>query len=158
MPAPHDSKSPPGACPHEHLVSPYLDGELSPERLASFEAHLAGCEPCARAIRETQRLSGILARASVPAIPPGLLDGLHAIPSTERDRGMIRTAFALTSVAAALLVAGSAWLWLGGSAARTSLDWELAATASDTPAADGDDRDLLLAAWVVRDLSRGRPR
>jgi anti-sigma factor RsiW len=44
-----------------HEVGAYLDGEITPPELASFEAHLPTCEPCRRALEAQHWLSNELA-------------------------------------------------------------------------------------------------
>lgn len=161
MPGTSDGRAagtPSGGCTSERLVSLYLDNELPAADRASFEAHLGACPSCAAALRDFERLSSMFARDARAAASPRLIERLQGIPRAEPDRVLARTAFALTAVAAALLMAGSAWLWLHASAAPRASDWELAAVASGAPAADPEDRDLQLAAWLVSDLSRGGRR
>ncbi|MBV8650697.1 MAG: anti-sigma factor [Alphaproteobacteria bacterium] len=46
------------------LISPYLDGELEPERTAELTAHLQDCADCARALEEMSHLSQAVARSA----------------------------------------------------------------------------------------------
>jgi anti-sigma factor RsiW len=51
------------------LVTDYLEGALTPEDRARFEAHLAACAGCTRylaQIRETIRLTGTLTEEQIP--------------------------------------------------------------------------------------------
>jgi anti-sigma factor RsiW len=58
------------------LVHPYVDGELTGEERAHFEAHLPGCEACRRALTEE--------RALLSALRPG--QPLYATPAELRRR------------------------------------------------------------------------
>jgi mycothiol system anti-sigma-R factor len=46
------------------LISPYLDGELEPERTAELTAHIQSCADCARAVEEMSNLSQAVARTA----------------------------------------------------------------------------------------------
>jgi mycothiol system anti-sigma-R factor len=46
------------------LISPYLDGELEPERTAELTAHLQDCADCTRALEEMSQLSQAVARTA----------------------------------------------------------------------------------------------
>lgn len=51
------------------LITPYLDGELSPEQRARIEEHLAICDGCMNALeqmRETIRVTGSLTEEQIP--------------------------------------------------------------------------------------------
>jgi anti-sigma factor RsiW len=66
-------------CPElVELVTDYLEGALSAEARARFEAHLAGCEGCSNYLaqmRATIRVAGSLSEAS---FPPGAREALLA--------------------------------------------------------------------------------
>jgi len=57
-------------CGHEHEDGAYVLGALSPEERVAFERHLAGCEECARSVRELAGLPGLLARVPVEIVDP----------------------------------------------------------------------------------------
>jgi mycothiol system anti-sigma-R factor len=46
------------------FISPYLDGELEPERAAELTAHLQDCADCTRALEEMSHLSQAVARTA----------------------------------------------------------------------------------------------
>jgi hypothetical protein len=49
-------------CPYEMWDGSYVLGSLSPAERREFEAHLDGCEPCSRALRDLAGLPGLLGR------------------------------------------------------------------------------------------------
>lgn len=51
-------------CDQGHLVSAYLDGELSPKDAARFEAHLANCPQCQETISEIRHVDEALRQQS----------------------------------------------------------------------------------------------
>jgi hypothetical protein len=59
------------SCELEHADGAYVLGALSPQERADFEQHLAGCESCARSVRELAGLPGLLARVPVEVLDPG---------------------------------------------------------------------------------------
>lgn len=61
------------------LLSDYLDGDLAPEARQQVEAHLRGCEGCARfggEFRTTVQALRVHLRR-VTAVPPAVLDRLR---------------------------------------------------------------------------------
>lgn len=55
----------------------YLDGELPPPAVAQVEAHLAGCQNCARYGGSVGRAVGALRGAGVSPVPPDVLARLE---------------------------------------------------------------------------------
>lgn len=68
------------------VLSDYLDGDLEASQRQQVEAHLRGCEGCARFGGEftatVRALRASLART--PQVPPGLLDRLRVALDEER--------------------------------------------------------------------------
>jgi anti-sigma factor RsiW len=53
------------------IVTDYLEGALSPEDRARFDAHLSTCDGCSNYVeqmRETIRLTGMLTEEQIPLI------------------------------------------------------------------------------------------
>ena len=61
------------------LLSPFYDGELSPEQAHCVAAHVETCPSCAGQLQTLQRLSALVTGSQPPAAPPTLL------PSIERS-------------------------------------------------------------------------
>ncbi|MDQ4051630.1 MAG: zf-HC2 domain-containing protein, partial [Actinomycetota bacterium] len=53
------------SCQFSHYDGVYVLGALSPSERSAFQAHLAGCDECTRALQELAGLPGLLGR--VPA-------------------------------------------------------------------------------------------
>lgn len=72
--------------PDVHLageaVVAFVDGELAPVAHARALAHLAVCAECGRAVGAQRDTSRLLAGASDPVLPAGLLSRLRDIPMT----------------------------------------------------------------------------
>jgi anti-sigma factor RsiW len=91
------------------LVTPYVDGELSPPRRAALRAHLDECDDCRRAVlaEETARSR---TRAGCPPPPSAdLHDRLLAVPvvATEGDRrGVAPRRLGLIAASGSLAVVG----------------------------------------------------
>jgi predicted anti-sigma-YlaC factor YlaD len=64
------------------LVSDYLEATVTPEKVASLEEHLAGCQPCQAYLRTYRRAREVAAaseRATLPsAMPPEMKARLRA--------------------------------------------------------------------------------
>jgi hypothetical protein len=56
------------SCAFADLDGAYVLGSLSPVERAEFERHLAGCEACARSVRELAGLPGLLAKVPVDVL------------------------------------------------------------------------------------------
>ncbi|GAA4915986.1 putative zinc finger protein [Actinomycetospora succinea] len=129
------------SCPHRFDVGVYVLGALEPAEREAFEAHLAGCDACARSLNEVAGLPGLLARAPEPSLetaepsapPPDLLDGgLRRV----RRRRWAGRAVAAVAVVLALLGGLGIAAWSGASAPSTSRELAL------PPVADSESSGL----------------
>ena len=101
------------SCDFEHDAGPYVIGALSPDERLAFEKHLAGCDACARAVRDLAGMPGLLSRvdedvltgaAEEVPVPATLLPRLaREVRRTRRRRALVSGA-----VAAAVAVAVAA--------------------------------------------------
>jgi Putative zinc-finger len=57
----------------QEQLSAALDGMLAPEELAALDAHLAGCETCARVLEELRQVHTLLRAMPEPALPRSFL-------------------------------------------------------------------------------------
>lgn len=60
------------------LVTRYLDGDLSPEEHARFEAHLAECEGCVRYLHQMRSTVSLLHQLADERVPVAMRDHLLA--------------------------------------------------------------------------------
>ena len=99
----------------EPLVTPYVDGEVSPDERAVVDAHLAGCPPCRqRTAAERSARETVRTRFSRPCAPDDLrarcrAAALLAQPSSTRSPW--RTVRSLSIAAAVILIAGGVALY-----------------------------------------------
>jgi hypothetical protein len=101
------------SCDFAHHDGSYVLGALSPVERKEFELHLAGCEECARSVRELAGLPGLLARVdpdvltSPPVaepLPETLLPALVAHVRRAQRRRWYVSAGAATAAAVAVAV------------------------------------------------------
>jgi hypothetical protein len=103
-------------CDFTHLDGSYVLGALSPTERLEFEQHMAGCEECARSVRELAGLPGLLARVDPDVlenppvqepVPDTLLPALsRQVRRTRRRRGLVTAGLAAAAVA--IVVGGAA--------------------------------------------------
>jgi anti-sigma factor RsiW len=99
-------------CPDELRLSAYHDGELSPELRAEVASHVADCEPCVDYLDGLRQVSAWL--TSSAAAGAGLSQmaraRLHRRLEATWEQGLVRFGWELSGLAAAVLLAGSAWM------------------------------------------------
>lgn len=100
-----------------HLLSAYLDGELSADEGAALEGHLAGCGPCRRELESLSRLKGMAAAAPRRQLPPAVLAELEARlrdrPWWRRIPSWMRAPSVWMPAGASALAALCLGLWFG---------------------------------------------
>ena len=60
------------------LLSPYLDGELSPRERRAMEGHIEGCASCAGGLAELRRIGETIAGAGREPMPAALIGSVRA--------------------------------------------------------------------------------
>ena len=68
----------------EDLLSPYLEGELSPEERSAVESHLKTCESCSKLLALMRETTDSLATLPELEVSSELLESLHTIPTSKR--------------------------------------------------------------------------
>ena len=95
-------------CEYADRDGAYVLGALSPAERLEFEHHLAGCEECARAVREVAGLPGLLAGVELAVLehapeddplPDSLLPSLlDAVRRARRRRGLVAVGLAAATL------------------------------------------------------------
>jgi anti-sigma factor RsiW len=96
--------------PTDQQLSAYHDGELSSDQQSLLSAHLSWCEACLKRIEQLTQMSSLLAGSSPTAISQMALHRLHAKLDGVIERGLIRWAWEVSGIAAAILIVGSIML------------------------------------------------
>lgn len=140
------------------LLSPYLDGELTPPQRMAVDAHLARCADCASELSDYQSLSDFAARMVDPLPPADLwerIDGARPAPRNSSGPPPTRRRRRLWQVAAAvvLLIAAAVTLTMipqGGAAGHktVNLDSYLTRFAADPDGA----QNALIASYENREV------
>ncbi len=99
-------------CPDELRLSAYHDGELPAADRAVVQRHLADCPPCVGYLDGLARVSAwmVAGGAAAGGLTPLVRARLHRRVDAMFEQGLVRFGWELSGVAAAVLLAGSAWL------------------------------------------------
>src|ERR1035437_9697208 len=139
-------------CPDNQRLSAFLDGELDVAECESVERHLPECEACAAVLRDFRQISRLVGHWEMPEISSGGLRKLHTKIDVMGWRRLEHLAFALSSMAAALVVATVLWSSENSQATTTIALWEQAAVAPAEYALGNSTQEASMAQWVVDDL------
>ncbi len=96
--------------PTEQTLSAYHDGELAVETRAVVEQHLVDCEPCSLWLADFRKMSGLFAGSAPMGLSQIAWKRLHDKLDDVVERGLVRYAWEISGLAAAILLAGSIWL------------------------------------------------
>jgi hypothetical protein len=132
-------------CSYSSLASGYHDGELREPGLSEFRAHLVDCGPCSSELAVLRGISAGLARGAgdVPGMSPMAMARLQKAVSggfyrEALDGGLLRIAWTLSGIAAAILLAGTAWLAEVKSAPEAAPPWVSVAVNTEVEGATVD--------------------
>jgi len=147
-------------CPTNEQLSAFHDGELDEVRRVEIEGHLRHCRTCGAELERLQAMSRLLGAAPAARLLPIGLHRLHRQVDQAMEEGFLRFVRVLNTIAACVLIAGSAWLM-----AKTREDqtvqspmpaappWVGVDVASDSPSGAASTP---AAAWyLAEDSSRG---
>ncbi|MBV9120280.1 MAG: zf-HC2 domain-containing protein [Chloroflexi bacterium] len=95
------------------MLSPYLDGQVTPAERASVEAHVEACSVCADELQGLESLKSMLSQLPSRPAPRSFAIGPRPVQTAPALSGTIAGfARALTSLAAVLLLAAVGLNWL----------------------------------------------
>jgi anti-sigma factor RsiW len=97
-------------CPTEQALSAYHDGELSPADRAEMARHLVWCEACMQQLAQLKQMSGLLTSMSPEGLSQIAWHRLHAKLDEVLERGLVRWAWEVSAIAAAILLISSVCL------------------------------------------------
>jgi anti-sigma factor RsiW len=110
--------------PTEQQLSAYHDGELPAAEREALSAHLLLCKLCMDRIDQLKQISSMIATSTPVGMSQIALHRLHArldeVMEPVWERGLIRWAWEVSGIAAAILVVGSIWLAMAGDPANAS--------------------------------------
>ncbi len=126
----------------------YVLGSLSPAERREFEAHLDGCEPCSRALRDLSGLPGLLGR-----IGPDVFEQTEPEPVPETllprlSRAVRRRQQRRTWLTAGIAAAAAVVVTAGGALALNHNDSTPATWRHHRLRAHGPDRRAHLVTYV----------
>ena len=97
-------------CDRTGQLHAYHDGELSAADAAAFEEHLDSCDSCMAELESLRQTSAMFASAPKTRLSQITRHRLHAQVEAAMERGLVRLTWAMSGIAAAILLVGSVWL------------------------------------------------
>ena len=97
-------------CPTEQVLSAYHDGELAAAERAAIGQHVASCSACTQQLESLQLMSALLIGSQSDGLSQIAWRRLHDKLDEMAERGLVRWAWEVSGIAAAILLIGSVWL------------------------------------------------
>ena len=97
-------------CDQTAQLQAYHDGELPPDAVAAIEQHLPTCRACSDVLAQLQAMSAAFAMSPRAHLSQIARHRLHNEVDAAIERGLVRFAWSLSGIAAAILIGGSVWL------------------------------------------------
>jgi anti-sigma factor RsiW len=97
-------------CEFESRLSAYYDGELSLAEQAAVESHLSSCGDCREALASMRKTSALFAASQPAGLSQIARHRLHRNIDRQMERSLVRLSWAMSGIAAAIVVAGTLWL------------------------------------------------
>ncbi len=107
------------SCEFESRLSAYYDGELSPADRAVVESHLTSCGDCREALAGMRETSALFATSQPAGLSQIARHRLHQNIDLQLERGLVRLSWAMSGIAAAIVVVGSVWLHVANDKSAT---------------------------------------
>jgi anti-sigma factor RsiW len=148
-------------CPTDQTLSAYHDGEITVADRAVLSRHLAWCEACARRMDRLRQMSAFISSGAPDGLSQIAMRRLHNKLDEVMERGLVRWAWEVSGIAAAILLVGSIWLAQlaePASAATAVVPPWVGAQASVDPVVQ--ETPISPAAWYLadaRNTSDGNP-
>ncbi len=128
------------SCPTSEELSAFHDGEMDSVRRVEIEGHLRQCRSCEAEMTRLEAMSRLLGAAPAAKLSPIGLHRLHRRVDEAMEEGFLRLVRVLNTIAACVLIAGSAWLMMKTREAQTveniapaAPPWVDVAETSDSP-------------------------
>ena len=100
------------SCPTSQQLSAYHDGELDEALRLEIQRHLPACPACSAELARLGALSSLVAEAPAAKLSQIGLHRLHLRVEQAMEEGLMRFVRVLNTVAACVLIAGSAFLMM----------------------------------------------
>lgn len=97
-------------CPTPQQLSAFHDGELPSDVRAAIAGHLEFCDPCIGQLQSLRQMSGLFSAVAVDRLSQISWHRLHAKVDAMLERGLVRWAWEVSGIAAAILIAASVCL------------------------------------------------
>jgi anti-sigma factor RsiW len=139
-------------CPTEQQLSAYHDGQLSPAEQAAIAEHLSWCGACVVQMRQLGQMSKWMSALGSEGLSQIAWHRLHAKLDAVIERGLVRWAWEVSGIAAAILVVASvcmSQLSEPGNATAAVPPW-VGAQASADPVLS--ETPTPAAAWYLTDM------
>ncbi len=107
-------------CPSPEQLQRFFDDELAAPDRGRIAAHLEECSQCRAELAQLGALSAVLKQSAVPELLPIAMARLQQRISRVTDRSLMRLAWAMSSVAAVVLVGGLMLLQASTATAQAS--------------------------------------
>jgi anti-sigma factor RsiW len=142
--------------PTDQQLSAYHDGELPVADRAMVSAHLAWCQACLKRIDQLTQMSVLLSSSAPNGISQIALRRLHSKLDEVMERGLIRWAWEVSGIAAAILLAGSIMLYRASDSAGGAVSvppWVVSRASADPLVSDPATSSAATpaAAWYLVD-------
>jgi anti-sigma factor RsiW len=97
-------------CLTDQKLSAFHDGEITADERAVLSRHLAWCEACIRRMEELRAISSLISSGTPGGLSQIAMRRLHNKLDEVMERGLVRWAWEVSGIAAAILLVGSIWL------------------------------------------------
>ncbi len=138
-------------CDRSAQLHAYHDGELSSADVAEMEKHLLACLICSAELADLRGMSLQLSQAQRPQLSQIERHRLHRHLDSVMERAVVRFAWSLSGVAAAVLLVGSFWLSQATEPVQAAPPWVDAAAYAHSL---GDNAQSPAAQWYLADATQ----